>query len=128
MKCTKLPGGEIICLLQEGRIVRLNAAGKQISGFRIDFGLSLLGGRLYLTPEGNAMVALYNHNKVVEFDQTGKIVWQVKVEQPIAAVRLPNGNTLVTSMSQNRAVEFDRNGAEVWQYRQSTRVTRAIRR
>jgi outer membrane protein assembly factor BamB len=68
-------------------------------------------------------------NKVVEYDPTGKVLWEVTVDAPIAATRLPNGNTLVTSMLPQRgAVEFNRNGEEVWTYKTETRVTRALRR
>ena len=65
---------------------------------------------------------------MVELNQQGNVVWQVGMEQPIAAVRLHNGNTLITSMTEHRAVEVDRDGKEVWTYRQDTRVTRAFRR
>ncbi len=86
------------------------------------------GGRLDVLPDGHVLIPERAHNRVVEHDGDGKVVWEATVEEPVAAVRLPNGNTLVTSMTQNRAVEIDRAGKEVWQYKADTRVTRAFRR
>jgi HEAT repeat protein len=129
MKCVKLTTGEIVCLFEDARVVRLDSNGKELSSFQIeDLGMRLFGGRIDALPGGRVLIPHHGENKVVEYDPTGKVVWQVKVNQPIAATRLPNGNTIVTSMEDKRAVEFDRNGAIVWQYTHTTRVTRAIRR
>jgi hypothetical protein len=66
---------------------------------------------------------------VVEYDADGQSVWEVSIDQPIAAVRLPNGNTLITLMQDKSAVEVDRTGKRVWQFKaENTRVTRAFRR
>jgi HEAT repeat protein len=128
MKCMKLANGEIVCLLDDGRVVRLDGQGKELRSFRIDLNMKLFGGRIHALPTGRVLIPHHAENKVVEYDANGKIVWQVRIDQPVAATRLPNGNTLVTSMNQNRAVEFDRNGKEVWQFRRDTRVTRAVKR
>lgn len=128
MKAAKTRTGDIICLTDAARVVRLDEKGKEKKTFEIELGKRLFGGRLYTTSTGRILVPHNQENKVVEYDYNGKAVWQVNIEEPIAAVRLPNGNTLVTTMSQNRAVEFDRAGNEVWEYRTDTRVTRALRR
>jgi HEAT repeat protein len=129
MKAMKLPNGEIACLTSDARIVRLDISGKELRGFSISLGTRLFGGRIHMQPNGRVLVPHNNENKVVEYDASGKAVWEVNVEQPVAATRLPNGNTLVTSMLPQRgAVEFDPQGNEVWSYRSSTRVTRAVRR
>jgi HEAT repeat protein len=128
MKAVKTPSGDIVCMTTDGRVLRLNGTGKELGNFPVQLTLKLFGGRLDVLPTGRVLVPHNAEGKVVEYDLSGKPVWQVMVEQPIAAVRLPNGHTLVTSMSQKRAVEFDRAGHEVWQYRASTRVTRALRR
>jgi hypothetical protein len=57
----------------------------------------------------------------------GKVVRELAVQQPIAALALPNGHVVVTSMNLKRAIEFDRAGKEVWEYKRDTRVTRAVR-
>lgn len=129
MKGMKLGNGEMVVLTSDARVVRLDATGRELSAFGVDLGTRLFGGRIHMLPNGRVLVPHNAENKVVEYDPTGKVVWQVSIEQPIAATRLPNGNTLVTSMTQNRAVEFDPTGAEVWEYRgNNTRVTRAVRR
>src|SRR5262249_6311297 len=128
MRATKLRNGDyaFVSQLNATRFVRLSPEGKELASFNVDVRTS--GGRIDVTPKGNVLVPENGNNRVVEYDPQGKMVWQVHIEQPIAAVRLANGNTLVTSMSQNRAVEFDRAGKEVWEYKSDTRVTRAFRR
>jgi hypothetical protein len=134
MKAYKAPDGKVVCQTSSQvnagpyRIRRLDSSGKELGHFTISLGMPLSGGRLHVLPNGHILIPHNGENKVVEYDSLGTSVWEVKVEQPIAATRLSNGNTLVTSMNQFRAIEFDRNGREVWEYRQNTRVTRAVRR
>jgi hypothetical protein len=125
MKAQRLRNGEIACITN-GKYLRLGSKGQELSSFPVDVRTS--GGRIDVLPNGHVIVPQMAINKVIEYDAEGKTVWEVSVEQPIAAVRLPNGNTLVTSMTENRAVEFDRTGKEVWEFRSRTRVTRAFRR
>ncbi len=129
MKALKLPNGEIACLTSDARVVRLDAAGKELHGFTVSLGMRLYGGRLHMLPSGRVLVPHNGEDKVVEYDSQGKVVWEVAVDKPVSALRLPNGHTLVTSMSPSvGAVEFDRIGTQVWQYTNGTRVTRAVRR
>lgn len=131
MKAQKLPNGEIACLTTDARVTRFDAGGKVLHSYTVGLGQRLFGGRLYMLPSGRVLVPHNSENKVVEYDGQGKVVWEVAVEKPVAAMRLPNGNTLVTSMiPQIGAVEFDRAGNQVWHYAVGahTRVTRAIRR
>jgi HEAT repeat protein len=129
MKAMKLANGDAGCLTSEGRFVRLDKDGKEVSSFKVDLATRLFGGRIHVLANGRVLVPHNAENKVIEYDVAGKEVWSVAVDQPVAATRLPNGNTLVTTMLPGRgAVEFDRNGHEVWNYRTNTRVTRALRR
>jgi HEAT repeat protein len=134
MKAVKLANGQVVALVSDAglindpRVVRLDAHGKELHSFAVKMRTRLFGGRLDVLPNGRILVPHHLENKVVEYDPNGKIVWEVAVDLPIIATRLPNGNTLVTSMAQNRAVEFNRAGREVWEYRADTRVTRAVRR
>ena len=129
MKSLKLPNGEIACLMSDARIVRLDAAGKELHGFSVNLGQRLFGGRIHMLPSGRVLVPHHSEDKVIEYDGQGKVVWEVPVEKPVSATRLPNGNTLVTSINASvGAVEFDRAGNQVWHYNTNTRVTRAIRR
>lgn len=129
MKAMKLPSGEIACLTSEARVVRFDATGKELHSFTVSLGNRLFGGRIHMLPSGRVLIPHNGENKVVEYDANGKAVWEVQVDQPIAALRLPNGHTLITSMSPQRGtVEFDRHGQEVWSYSAGTRITRALRR
>jgi outer membrane protein assembly factor BamB len=123
-----LANGDVVCLTTAPRVVRLDAHRKEVKTFPVNLANRLFGGRIHMLPNGRVLVPHNLENKVVEYDASGKAVWEVSIEQPIAAMRLPNGNTLVTTMTQNRAVEFNRSGTEVWQFRSDTRVTRALRR
>jgi HEAT repeat protein len=128
MKAQKLANGNIAMITQLGvsRFIEMDVKGKELRTFNVDLRYS--GGRIDVVPNGNVLMPEAGNNRVVELDGQGNVIWQVGMEQPIAAVRLRNGNTLVTSMTEHRAVEVDRDGKEVWQYRQDTRVTRAFRR
>lgn len=129
MKAMKLPNGEIACLTSEARIVRLDVTGKELHRFNVQLSTRLFGGRIHVMPNGRVLIPHNGENKVVEYDANGKAIWEVSIDQPIAALRLPNGNVLVTSMSPQRgAVEFDRKGNVKWSFRADTRVTRALRR
>src|SRR5438552_1435401 len=113
-------------LLDEGRVIEVDNAKDnkirwQVGGLIFPLDVQLIGEDRLLVPHNG-------EGKVVEYDSKGKILWEVAIEEPVAATRLPNGNTLVTTMRQDRAVEFDRNGRQVWEYRTNTRVTRALRR
>jgi len=131
MRATKLRNGDIACILQLGaaRFVRLTPSGKDFKEVK-SWGVQVRtsGGRLDVLPNGHVLIPEMDNNRVVEYDEAGQSVWEVPVDQPIAAVRLPNGNTVITQMRQNRAVEVDRMGKEVWQFKTTTRVTRALRR
>lgn len=133
MRATKLRNGDIACIVQLGgalvRYVRLSPAGKDFKEIK-SWGVQVRtsGGRVDVLPNGHVLVPEMDNNRVVEYDADGRSVWEVTLDQPIAAMRLPNGNTIVTLMRENRAVEVDRTGKEVWQFKADTRVTRALRR
>jgi len=129
MRVQRLRNGQTAMVTQLGvtRYVLLDAAMKEIRSFGVDIRTS--GGRIEVLPNGNVLSPENANNRVVEHDVNGRVVWEVAVDQPIAALRLPNGNTLVTSMNLTvGAVELDRSGKILWQHKADTRVTRAIRR
>jgi len=129
MRAQKLPSGDYALVVQLGvtRFQLIDKNGKEIRSFGVDVRTS--GGRIQVLPNGHVIVPENGNNRVVEHDTRGQIVWEVAVEQPIAATRLANGHTLVTSMNPLvGAVELDRAGKQIWQYKSETRVTRAYRR
>ena len=133
MRATKLRDGGIACVVRFGvglaRYVRLTPSGKDFKEAKSwVVHVRTSGGRLDVQPNGHVLIPEMDNNRVVEYDADGQSVWEVTIDQPIAAVRLPNGNTLITLMRENRAVEVDREGKEVWQFKADTKVTRAYRR
>ena len=86
-------------------------------------------GTLEVLANGRVLVAQANLNRVVEFNQDGRIVWQANtVQWPTSATRLPNGQTLVSSQNTNQVVVLDRKGKVVWQYGSDGQVIVARRR
>lgn len=131
LKALKLPNGDMVTLQADARIVRYDAQGKELRSFEVNIGMRLYGGRIHMLPNGRVLVPQNQEGKVLEYDSQGKVIWEVAIASPIAAVRLPNGNTLMTSMDPNvGAVEVNRAGVRVWSYTHAsnTRVTRAFRR
>lgn len=129
MRVQRLRNGQTAIVTQLGvtRFTLLDQKMNEVRSFGVDVRTS--GGRIDVLPNGHVLVPENGNNRVVEHDVTGKVVWEVAIDQPIAALRLPNGNTLVTSMNLSiGAVELDRAGKQVWQYKAETRVTRALRR
>jgi HEAT repeat protein len=137
MRAQRLPSGEMVGVYAglEQRFVHLDPSGKELSTFPVS--VHTYGGRLQMLPGGGALMPNHNANVVVEYGRSGNIVGQLKIDAPVAAVRLRNGNTLATSMPRNvtalatlpyRAVEVDRDGKNVWEFKADTKVTRALRR
>lgn len=127
MRACKVPGGDVLLVTQLGvtRFHRISRFGKDLRAFGVEVGTS--GGRLDVLPSGNVLVPEMYNNRICEYDNDGRIVREVVVQQPITAAALPNGHILATSMTEKRAVELNRAGKEVWEYRRDTRVTRAVR-
>jgi hypothetical protein len=127
-RAVKLPNGDIACVTSAGRFMRLDADGRTLNSFPVQVETS--GGRVDVLHNGHVLIPEKLRGRVVEYDATGKPVWEVQVPEPVAAVRLPNGHTLITSMSTSHgAAEYDRQGKKGWEYSDKTsKVTRAFRR
>jgi HEAT repeat protein len=111
MAAYKTRDGQIVALTGQGTCIRMDATGKELKSFGIGGNVNL--GGLELLANGRILVAMQNNNKVVEFDQDGKSVWEASVAMPSSACRLPNGNTLVASYNQMKLLELDRAGKVV---------------
>lgn len=66
-----------------------------------------------LTDAGTYLVAQMDLRKVMEYDETGKIIWSADVPGAWSAVRLKNGNTLVCGRGTQ---ELDPQGKVVWEF------------
>ena len=111
-----------------------NADGKMVMEFPVKGGPH----SVVRLPDGNTLVACSDHNgepKVIEFDPSGKIVWQVlKNDLPgielkfmTGLQRLPNGNTVMTNwLGHNQfgkalhAIEVTCDKKVVWTYSDSS--------
>ena len=66
---------------------------------------------------GRILVTNHGQNKVIEFDVTGKKLWERATGvQPWACQGLPNGHRLIGSFNERSLVEYDDTGKEVWRY------------
>ncbi|NHN57538.1 hypothetical protein [Halorussus rarus] len=68
--------------------------------------------------DGHLLVADSEHDRVVELNRSGEVVWEfggsATLNWPRDADRLPNGHTLVTDSYNDRVVEVDEDGEIVW--------------
>jgi WD40 repeat protein len=122
----KLKNGKIAMISNAGTCIIMDTKGKELKSFSV--GSVGYYGCLEALPNGRLLVACYGNNKVVEYDQNGKAVWQVSATWPSSATRLPNGHTLVSSQDNYQIWEFDRKGKKVSETRANGRVWRVRRR
>jgi hypothetical protein len=68
--------------------------------------------------DGHLLVADSEHDRVVELNRSGEVVWEfggsATLNWPRDADRLPNGHTLVTDSYNDRVVEVSDGGEIVW--------------
>ncbi len=130
----KLPSGTyLVPHLLAFKVKEYSADGKVLSEIKTD--LEGLGGRkaenwpftAIRLENGNTLVNLTHGNKTVEFDSTGKVVWQVSNDDfpekpfadPCGGQRLPNGNTVIASYGSRgdiKVFEVTRDKKLVWKY------------
>ena len=125
MAARKLRDGGYGCLTADSMYVRLDAKGKQTKAFPIGQASFAV---LDVLANGHVLVPQMNDQKVVEFDEDGKSVWEAKVVMPGSVSRLSNGHTLVVSQGTQTVQELDHSGNKVWEYRGDGRVWQAKRR
>jgi outer membrane protein assembly factor BamB len=75
-------------------------------------------------PGGRYLIPYSRSDRVVELDQTGKVVWEVSVPQPTCAARLPGGTLLVGSHRNHTVKEIDRSGKVLWEHKAEGQVFR----
>jgi PQQ-like domain len=68
------------------------------------------------TKDGTFLIAHMDMNKVVEYDEKGKVLWTVEALSPWAAVRLKNGNTLISGNQHGYLREVNKEGKIVWEF------------
>lgn len=66
---------------------------------------------------GRILTACFQASKIVEFDWSGKVLWDVDLAgNPYMPIRLANGNTLISLGPSGKIVEISSNGDIVWDY------------
>ena len=118
----KMRDGQIILVSQNSACVRLDATGKELKQFPVQMawhnGIDILAN-------GHVIIPAIWMNRVIEYDQEGKSVWEVNSMQPMAACRLPSGNTLVgNQMWPSKVLELDATGKQVSEISSSNHVYR----
>src|SRR6185437_6900516 len=90
----KTRGGHIIMVSTNRVCVHLDSAGKEVKSFPIQMVWQMSG--VDILPNGNVIVPSLWTNRVYEYDNEGKTVWEAGSMQPLAVCRLRNGNTLIS--------------------------------
>jgi hypothetical protein len=127
-------GNYLVPHLLAFKVKEYNPQGEVVRVLKTD--LDSLGGRVaenwpftaIRLEDGNTLVNLTHGNKTVEFDEAGKIVWQISnadfpdlkpFDDPCGGQRLPNGNTVITSYHASKGIkvfEVTRDKKLVWKY------------
>jgi hypothetical protein len=118
-RAAKLPNGEIAVVTFQGQVQRIDPkTNLVVKSFALGANVAIQFGNMEVLPNGNLLIALYQNNKVVEYDLDGNKKWEANVNMPITVQRLPNGHTVVASHHNTneplrRVVELDGNGQQV---------------
>lgn len=121
------PDGHVYLVSSTGLFQKLSPEGREVKSFQVG-PMYTLGANIDVLPAGRILVPQYRENRVAEYDASGKVVWEAKMNLPTSAVRLSNGNTLVTMGTQMRVVEINRQGQVVWEHATDSRPLRARKR
>jgi HEAT repeat protein len=96
----------------QGRVWECGRDGKERWEIKSLFGA--MDGQVL--PNGNVLVAENSASRVSERDKkTGAVVWEYRVNNPVAVQRLPNGNTFIASYNQVTELRPDRSVAYSYQ-------------
>lgn len=86
--------------------------GELSDGSRLDYPNEALE-----TTGGNILVTDRNNDRILELDQTGKILWESgKLSRPHNASKIDNEQYLVSDSENNRVVLLNRRGEILWEF------------
>lgn len=122
----RMRDGRIVLVTSAGEVIHLDATGRELGKFSVG-NMNNYGGIQEL-PNGRILLALYDKNKVFEYDLSGKLIWEKEARSPNFATRLANGHTIIGSQDGKNLVEVDRLGKQVWEYKPGKGVWRVRRR
>jgi hypothetical protein len=106
----KTLGFTTVVLLDQALVMELDGSNRprwQVNGLQTPLDVQRLPGERVLLAE-------YGGNRVTERNTRGEVVWEKKIDQPLAAQRLANGNTFIATRT--GTVEVDRTGKELSSY------------
>jgi hypothetical protein len=109
----KLRNGNMVYVTSNSQVVELDPTGREVR--MVPVGNTSGWASVEKLNNGNYLVALYSGRKVVEVNESGKVLWECQVESPGHATRLRDGNVLVASIEGRKLLEINRSGAVVWQ-------------
>jgi hypothetical protein len=107
--------GRTVGITAGGQVVELDGTGKllrQVSPAQHSSGAGYWA-TVEALPGGRYLAALGTSRRVVEFDDSGRIVWEAEVPNAVFATRLRNGNTLACNFEERQVIEVDRTGKTV---------------
>jgi HEAT repeat protein len=119
--------GDIYCMTFNGQCLVLDTTGKQLNTFATGHDANSMGG-IDLMPNGNLLITWQEAGKVMEFDRTGKKLYDRDVAGARTSSALPNGHLLVACQNTQRVCELDRSGKIVWEHKSVGNPFRARRR
>jgi hypothetical protein len=108
----KLSAGRFAYLGADGVLVELDDKGKELKKVKLEPAPTGLV-KFEALPGGRYLVG--RAEKIVELDETGKVIWECSFANANSVKRLPNGNLVAGSYPQRRVAEIDRSGKIVWQ-------------
>lgn len=120
-----LKGRTLVVFHSRGKIVEYDRQKKQ----RLTASLGGNPWAVSVLDNGHILAGSYGLKKIVEFDRSGKVVWQSGQLPggPMSVQRLANGNTLAALSDAQRVVEIDKTGKIVWSARVNGRPACARR-
>src|SRR5262249_47469869 len=101
--------GRMIIAANNGQVQRLDSTGRLSGSFYVGY-LSTIGLKVHFLENGHVLVPNYAQSKVVEYDGSGKSVWEAKVYRPNSVHRMANGHTIVGSRMRSQVYELDKSG------------------
>jgi hypothetical protein len=109
--------GELVCLRNDGNVVRYDVTGKELKVFASNRDTSWTSG-MDLVRNGNILVTQPSPSqKVTEYTPDGKVVKEWTTPNVTTATRMANGNILAASHGDKGVIELDPSGKKVWEYR-----------
>jgi HEAT repeat protein len=112
MSAERLRDGTYLVATNQMTLLKIDRSGKESNIIRLPLGVASHANDIL--QDGTTILPLTWHNKLQEMDPSGKVILDITVTQPTAAVKLPNKNILVaTQTNPPKLIELDRSGKQV---------------